>query len=81
MDNPGELKCAYAIAHLKDGSNQFEVMTRDGIMKDANSVNGYTPAASNTIPGLNDYNVFIAGWLGKETERELPVRHSLRAMC
>ena len=28
---PGELRCAYAIAKLKDGSTQFEVMTRPQI--------------------------------------------------
>ena len=30
---PGELRCAYAIAKLKDGSDQFEVMTRTQIYK------------------------------------------------
>ena len=30
---PGELRCAYAIAKLKDGSTQFEVMTRTQIYK------------------------------------------------
>lgn len=30
---PGELRCAYAIAKLKDGSTQFEVMTKSQIYK------------------------------------------------
>ncbi len=30
---PGELRCCYAIAKLKDGSTQFEVMTRTQIYK------------------------------------------------
>lgn len=30
---PGELRCAYAIAKLKDGSTQFEVMTKAQIYK------------------------------------------------
>lgn len=37
FDNPGPLKCAYAIARLADGSVQFEIMTRDEIMQVARS--------------------------------------------
>lgn len=67
---PGNLKCAYAIAKLKDGSTQFEVMTRDQIMK----------VAMSSKSGWNEEMQELKG-IWKQWEDEMWRKTVLKRLC
>lgn len=52
--DPGKVRCAYAIATLRDGSRQFEVMTNDEIMKVAKSSKSGWDSKSGKLKGVWD---------------------------
>lgn len=70
MSEPGELKCAYAIANLKDGSNQFEVMTKAAIIT----------VAMSSKSGWDDKNNCLKG-IWKKWESEMWRKTVLKRLC
>lgn len=70
LKEPGELKCAYAIANLKDGSNQFEVMNKTAIMD----------VAMSSKSGWDDKNSCLKG-IWKKWESEMWRKTVLKRLC